>query len=231
MPTNDHVRPDSADEVNRARVALDGLGAGAPRRRPTAVAGGRRAVGADRAAEGGRRPIKSLIVLVAMVPVLLAATCGDQNACDHPPAGIGAVVTDVQASIDPCAGKPEQFIVAWYAQGGVKYPLRCGKTGRGGYGYLHITRDPADDGGIGHGDPVNDTSFSAEITATLAHGIEAAQGGGNWRYTVKYSDAQAICLNAWGFRVVLAKQPPYTDGYPAVIITAFRYSRPPAYYP
>lgn len=37
-------------------------------------------------------------LLVAMVPVPLAATCGDRNACDHPPVGIGAVVTDAQAS-------------------------------------------------------------------------------------------------------------------------------------
>ena len=48
---------------------------------------------------------------------------------------------------------------------------------------------------------------------------------------MKYSDAQAVCLNAWGFRVVLAKQPAQEDGHPAGIITAFRYSRPPTFYP
>jgi hypothetical protein len=61
--------------------------------------------------------MKGLLVLVIMAPVLIADTCGEQNACDHPPAGIGAVVTEVQAAGDPCAGQPEKHIVAWYAQG------------------------------------------------------------------------------------------------------------------
>ncbi|HSR25186.1 MAG TPA: hypothetical protein VLW53_16645, partial [Candidatus Eisenbacteria bacterium] len=191
MVENDQVRSGLADEVNRA-LAPHGLGAGGPRRRSRAVAGGHQAVGADRAGAGARRPIKSLVVPVAMVPVLLAATCSDQNACDHPPPGVGAVVTDVQASSDPCVGQPPLHVVAWHVQGGVRYPLRCGKTGRGGYGYLHITQDPTDDGGVGHGDPVNDASFAAEITNTLANGVEAPQGGGNWRYTVRYTDALLV---------------------------------------
>ncbi len=87
-------------------------------------------------------------------------------------------------SDNPCSGKSERRILAWYVQGGVKYPLRCGRTGRSGYGYLHITQDPADDGAIGHGDPINDTSFSSEITATLARGAEGVVGGGTWRNTL-----------------------------------------------
>jgi hypothetical protein len=115
--------------------------------------------------------------------------------------------------------------------GGVKYPLRCGKTGRGGYGYLHMTRDPTDDGGVGHGDPVNDASFAAEITTTLGHGAQGHVGGWAWRYTLEYSEAAKICTNSWGFRVVLAKQPLEPDGHPAGIITAFRYAQRPAKYP
>jgi hypothetical protein len=113
----------------------------------------------------------------------------------------------------------------------VKYPLRCGRIGRGGYGYLHISQDPADDGTIGHGDPINDPSFAAEITATLARGVEGFVSGGTWRYTLEYSDGGKACTNAWGFRVVLAKQPLEPDGHPAGIITAFRYTQRPARYP
>jgi hypothetical protein len=113
-----------------------------------------------------------LVAAVALAPLLLAS-CGTENASDHPPVGVGAAVTEAQAAGDPCAGKPEKYIVAWFTQGGVKYPLRCGKTGRGGYGYLHITRDPADDGTIGHGDPINDPSFATEITpADLAKAVD-----------------------------------------------------------
>ena len=99
-----------------------------------------------------------LLVLVAMTPILLADTCGHQNACDHPPPGVGAVMTDVQASTDPCAGQPERQIIAWYTQGGARYPLRCGRRDPKGYGYLHIRYDEG-----GHGDPVNDPTFSGEI--------------------------------------------------------------------
>jgi hypothetical protein len=166
----------------------------------------------------------------ALAPLLLAS-CGTENPCDRPPTEIGGIVTDVQAAGDPCAGKPEKYTVAWFTQAGVKYPLRCGKTGRSGYGYFHITKDPTDDGGVGHGDPVNDASFSAEIAATLGSGVEGHVGGGTWRYTLEYSDEGKLCRNAWGFRVILAKQPLEPDGYPAGIITAFRYARRPAKHP
>ena len=58
---------------------------------------------------------------------------------------------------------------------------------------------------VGHGDPINDASFSAEITATLARGAEGFVGGGTWRYTLEYSEGGKLCTNAWGFRVVPGK--------------------------
>ena len=174
--------------------------------------------------------MRRLLVLLALVPVLLADTCGNPD-CTKPPVEILSIGTTARAATDPCAGTLEHLILAWYVQGGVKYPLRCGRTGRGGYGYLHITQDPAADGTIGHGDPVNDPSFSEEITATLARGTEGHVGGGTWRYTLEYSAGGKACTNAWGFRVVLAKQPPESDGHPTGIITVFRYTQRPALYP
>ena len=167
MVENDQVLSALADEVNAAHAALHRLGAGGPRPRPVAVAGRRRAVGAAGAAAGDRRPIKFIVVLVAMVPVLLLASCGDQNACDHPPAGIGAVATDVQASTDPCVGQLDTHILAWFTRQGTRYPLRCGRRHPRGFGYLHIRYDEG-----GHGDPVNDATFRAEMVDTLEHGTE-----------------------------------------------------------
>jgi hypothetical protein len=175
--------------------------------------------------------VRRLLVLVALAPILMAETCGEQNACNQVPPGVGAIVNEAEAATDPCAGQNENHVLAWYMQGGIRYPLRCGRHDPSGWGYLHIRDDSPSEGASGHGDPVNDPAFSAEIAATLAQGVEALQGGGNWRYTVKYNDTKAICLNAWGFRVVLAKQPPKPDGHPAGIITAFRYSSQPARYP
>jgi hypothetical protein len=172
-----------------------------------------------------------LALLVALVPIVLADTCGDQNACNQPPPGIGGIAVTAQAATDPCAGQPPLHVVGWYVQGGMRYPLRCGHHDPAGWGYLHIRDDQPSPGAAAHGDPINDPAFSAETAATLAQGVEAAQGGGNWRYTVKYNDTKAICVNAWGFRVVLAKQPPEKDGHPAGIITAFRYSSQPDHYP
>ncbi len=173
--------------------------------------------------------MKELFALVLVVPLLVADTCSGPD-CSKP-VEVLSVGTTAFAANAPCAGKSERQIIAWYTQGDVKYPLRCGRTGPGGYGYLHISQDPADVGAVGHGDPVNDASFSAEIAATLAHGVEGFVGGGTWRYTREYSDDGKICTNAWGFRVVLAKQPLEPDGHPAGIITAFRYAQRPARYP
>jgi hypothetical protein len=49
---------------------------------------------------------------------------------------------------------------------------------------------------------------------------------------VKYDQAKSACYRgAWGFRVVLARQPAQPDGHPAGIITALYYSQQPARYP
>jgi hypothetical protein len=117
--------------------------------------------------------VRRLLILVALAVLLTAQTCGTTG-CTKPPVEILSIGTTALAADNPCAGKSERQILAWYVRSGVKYPLRCGRIGRGGYGYLHISQDPADDGTIGHGDPINDPSFAAEITATLARGVEAS---------------------------------------------------------
>jgi hypothetical protein len=99
--------------------------------------------------------MKRLLVLATFVPVLLAG-CGDQNVCDHPPPEIGSIVTDAQASGDPCAGQPVNHIVAWFTRQHTRYPLRCGRRDPRGFGYLHIRYDEG-----GHGDRVNDATFRA----------------------------------------------------------------------
>jgi hypothetical protein len=166
-------------------------------------------------------------LLVVLALVLAADPCSDQNACNNPPPGVGGVVTQAQAAADPCAGQPPLHVVAWYVQKGVRYPLRCGRRDPKGYGYLHIRYDED-----GHGDPVNDQTFSAEVTNTLTRGVEGAAGGGNYRYTVKYDDVKSACFKgAWGFRVVLAKAPPLADGLPAGIVTALYYTQAPTRYP
>jgi hypothetical protein len=152
--------------------------------------------------------------------------CGGYD-CTKPPVEVGGLVTAAQAAADPCAGKPVEHILAWYTQGGVRYPLRCGRHNPRGYGYLHIR----DDGDGGHGDALNDAAFSAEIAYTLEHGVQGGPSGGTWRYSVEYSDAGKACTSAWGFRVVLAKQPMLADGHPTGIITALRYSSRPTSYP
>ena len=152
------------------------------------------------------------LAVLALVPLLLAS-CADDVTATCPALKHPEVLT-VAAAGNPCAGTSERHVLAWYSQGGVRYPLRCGH------------HDP------GRGmPPINDPAFSAAIATTLAHGVEAPQGGGNWRYTVRYNDAQAGCYKAWGFRVVLAKQPMQADGHPAGVITAFRYASQPAHYP
>lgn len=140
-----------------------------------------------------------------------------------------------QAADDPCAGQSKDRIVAWFNQGGVRYPMRCGvrddPRGRGGYGYVHIRYDSTPQDTTGHGDAVNDAAFVAEITNTLARGQEGHVGGGTWRYTQEYPAPKASCTKSWGFRVVLAKQPSLADGHPTGIITALRYVNAPAVNP
>ena len=139
------------------------------------------------------------------------------------------------AADDPCTGQSKDHIVAWFNQGGVRYPMRCGvrddPRGRGGYGYVHIRYDSTPQDTTGHGDPVNDTAFAAEITATLVYGQEGHVGGGTWRYTLEYPTLKASCTKSWGFRVVLAKQPNLADGRPTGIITALRYTATPVVNP
>ena len=162
---------------------------------------------------------------IALAPLLLAA-CGDQNACNQGPVEIGASVTDAQAATDPCIGQPVEHVVARFTRQGTSYPLRCGKRDPRGYGYVHIRYDEG-----GHGDPINDPTFRAEVANTLENGIEHLASGGTWRYTVRYNDAKAMCFNARYFRVVLARSPTFTDGHPAGIITALFYASQPDQYP
>ena len=83
-------------------------------------------------------------------------------------------------------------------------------------------------GADGHGDLLTDPAFDLEVREVLERGAEAPQGGGNWRYTLRYDDE---CTDGWGFRVVLAKLPQLSDGHPAGIITAFRLAAEPLFFP
>jgi hypothetical protein len=116
--------------------------------------------------------------------------------------------------------------VAWFSRQGIQYPLRCGRRDPRRFGYVHIRYDEG-----GHGDPLNDLTFRAEMANTLEHGTERLTSGGTWRYTVKYDDSKAICYNARYFRVVLARSPNLPDGHPAGIITALYYANQPDQYP
>lgn len=180
--------------------------------------------------------VRAGLIVPAALVTILATGCGEiQRPCMPPGGGIGGVVTTAEAAADPCAGQPELRILSWFSQGGVKYPLRCGKRdnaqGHGGYGYLHIRYDKAADGSQGHGDPVGDPAFVKEMQATLDHGTVAPQGGGNWRYTVRYDVVKESCTGFWGFRVILAKTPAMADDRPIGIVTAFRLTQEPQYYP
>jgi hypothetical protein len=97
-----------------------------------------------------------------------------------------------------------------------------------GWGYLHIRDDVPRAGEPGHGDLLADPAFDLEVRDVLERGIEAAQGGGNWRYTLRYDQE---CADGWGFRVVLAKLPLLPDGHPAGIITAFRLDAEARFFP
>lgn len=174
-----------------------------------------------------------LVALALASAALLTATaCATGSTCSHAPVlGGRAAVATAEAAADPCTGQLETHVLAWYQQGGTNYPLRCGHRDPAGYGYLHIRDDQPEPGALPHGDPLNDGAFADEIGLTLARGVEAHVGGGNWRYTIKYDGTAAACLNAWGFRVVLAKSPPRPDGHPTGIITALRYTTEPKYFP
>jgi len=115
--------------------------------------------------------------------------------------------------------------------GPVTFPADAGRDrDPAGWGYLHIRDDEPRRGAVGHGDPLVDSAFDLEIADTLERGVEARQGGGNWRYTLRYrSDGE--CTDGWGFRVMVAKLPLLDDGYPAGIITAFCYESAPPHYP
>jgi hypothetical protein len=162
---------------------------------------------------------------ILAVAVIVAACGTPANNCDHPPPGIGGIVKGAEAAASPCQGRDVTFVLKSYTQAGHPYPLRCGRAGARGYGYLHIFDEPL------HGDPLSDPTFNGEIAYTLEHGIEGQVGGGNYRYTVRYDDVKAVCFNLWGFRVVLAKAPAFPDGRPAGIITAAYYRAQPTVYP
>jgi hypothetical protein len=66
---------------------------------------------------------------------------------------------------------------------------------------------------------------------TLDKGTLAPQGGGNWRYTVRYTALTESCTGHWGLRVVLATAPLLDDGHPLGIVTAFYLSQQPQRYP
>ena len=97
-----------------------------------------------------------------------------------------------------------------------------------GWGYLHIRDDVPRAGEAAHGDLLADPALDLEVRDVLERGVEAAQGGGNWRYTLRYDQE---CADGWGFRVVLAKLPLLPDGHPAGIITAFRLTAEPSFFP
>jgi|SRR5215469_11556231 len=170
---------------------------------------------------GGRR-----VHLLLPVVAWLLATEGCGGDCTNSPTEILVFGSKALAAVNPCDGQSQNHVVAWYSRQGVRYPLRCGKTNPAGWGYQHILLDEG-----GHGDALNDQAFSSEIAYTLEHGVEGFAGGGNYRYTHEYTDAMKACTNAWGFRVVLARQPLLSDGHPAGIITALRYSSKPALHP
>jgi hypothetical protein len=59
-----------------------------------------------------------------------------------------------------------------------------------GWGYLHIRDDVPRAGVLGHGDLLADPAFDLEVRDVLERGVEAPQGGGNWRYTLRYDQAR-----------------------------------------
>lgn len=177
--------------------------------------------------------VKLSLTGMAAAALLVAGACAGGNPCSRAPMlGRGDAMTTAEAATDPCAGQPVTHVVAWFQQGGSRYPLRCGHRDPAGYGYLHISADQPEAGAQPHGDPLKDPDFATEITTTLERGVEAHVGGGTWRYTLRYDATRAACTNTWGFRVVLAKSPPLTvDGHPTGIITALRYTSKPSLFP
>ena len=85
---------------------------------------------------------------LGLAPLLLAS-CGTENPCNHPPAEIGAVATDVRAADDPCAGKSENHVVDWFTRQGARYPLRCGRRDPRGSGRRDQRMNAAANGHLG----------------------------------------------------------------------------------
>lgn len=78
---------------------------------------------------------------------------------------------------------------------------------------------------------MNDKAFAAAMQLTLDRGRVASQGGGNWRYTVRYTALTESCTGHWGFRVSLAKTPSLPDGHSLGMVTAFYLSQQSQLYP
>jgi hypothetical protein len=181
----------------------------------------------------------------ALVPLLLAG-CTDDVAANCPPLAHPEVLTAAAATDNPCQAKKgeaakqlELRVVQRYERAlppnpaGPTYPLRCGTAN---YGYIHLVTQITQ-GHHDHCDPVNDNGCREMIAYALAHGQGVVQQGGNYRYTVRYTDVQSACHNRdWGFRVVVAPNLPigvltYLDGLPVGIVTAFRLPSPPSTFP
>lgn len=166
------------------------------------------------------------VVLLTSLTSLATASCGAANVCEHQPIQIDQA-KPVEAAADACQGRPELYVLKWYEQGSKRYPLRCGKPDPRGSGYRHILQELPS-----HSDPLTDSTFDAEIANTLASGQEGVVGGGNYRYTIKYTEGKSACFRGWwGFRVVLAKAPPLADGQPLGIVTAYYLTEQPKLYP
>jgi hypothetical protein len=181
----------------------------------------------------------------ALAPLLLAS-CTDDLATKCPPLANPPALTVAAAASNPCAARKgetakqlELRIVQRYQRtqppnpAGPTYPLRCGTKS---YGYLHLL-DEIGQGHHDHCDPANDDACRQMIAFALQHGLAVAQQGGNYRYTVRYNDAQSMCHKSdWGFRLVIGPNLPigvlvHLDGLPVGIVTAFRLPSAPSSYP
>jgi len=180
-----------------------------------------------------------LAAALALAPLVLSS-CTDDVAANCPPLAPPEVLTVAAAAGNPCAARRGESgallalrMVRTYQRTSLpapgaptKYPLRCGNTKSG---YLHLLDERAH-GNYDHGDPLNDAEFDAEVAYTIEHGSVVVQNNNNLRLTVRYDGVQHAChSNRWGFRVILATNPPpfpppawRSDGLPTGVITAFR---------